>query len=235
MIDRSSLTTKIGYSFKSLELLDEALTHPNCLGLGELSAKKSYERLEFLGDAVLTLIITEFLLSNFPEESEGDLTKRRAGLVNSATVAAIGREIGIIDYLQVVSADEVSRSDSQRVIEDITEALIGAMYLDAGIEPCRSFVMKYWKDFLFKEVVPEDDPKTYIQEWSQKRGFGIPQYKVISKSGQSHAPIFTIEVQVANLPAFAGASFSKKLAEKEAARELIKHIQANHIDEQPEN
>jgi ribonuclease-3 len=232
MINHSSLTEKIGYSFKNPELLAEALTHPSCLGLGSLSAKKSYERLEFLGDSVLNFIITDFLIKNFPEETEGELTKRRSSLVNSGRIATIGRELGMIDYMSVGTEDEFNQSEATSIIEDITEALLGAMYLDGGIEDCTTFVMKYWQDFLFKAVVPEDDPKTFLQEWSQKRRFGIPQYELISKSGDSHSPVFTIEVKVGDLPVFTGASFSKKLAEKEAARELIKYIQSTPVDEQ---
>jgi ribonuclease-3 len=231
MTEHYSLTQKIGYEFKNPQILEEALTHPNCLGLGAASAKKSYERLEFLGDAVLTFLITEFLIENFPEETEGRLTKRRAALVNSNTLSIIGRDLGIMSYLIAGSIEEFSDSEATKVIEDVTEALLGALYLDGGIEVCKQFVMNYWEPFLFREITPEDDPKTYLQEWSQKRGFGIPSYRLISKSGEAHSPTFTIEVKVSDLPGFTSASTSKKVAEKEAAKGLIKYIQSNHANE----
>ena len=222
----SLLTDKIGYKFKDHKLLEEALTHPSCLGLGELSAKNSYERLEFLGDAVLTFIITEFLLKNFPNEKEGSLTKRRSALVNKDTIILIGKNIGILDHLVIAAIEELNESESNKIIEDLTEALIGAMYLDSGMMNCKKFVIKHWKHYLSKDISPEDDAKTYLQEWSQKRKFGIPKYKLISKAGELHAPIFTIQVEVADLPVAIGISNSRKIAEKEAAKNLIKYIKS---------
>ena len=226
------LSKKIGYNFKEYFFLEEALTHPSRLGMGPLSARKSYEQLEFLGDAVLAFIVTDFLIKNFPEETEGELTKRRAGLINSETICHIGREIEILNYLEAAgSVEEFNKIEASKIIEDTTEALLGAIYLDGGIEGCRNFIMKYWEPFLFKEVVPDDDPKTYLQEWSQKKGFGIPKYNLVSKSGEAHAPIFTIAVKVADLPSVAAASSSKKFAEKEAARALMKYIKTNYNDD----
>jgi ribonuclease-3 len=228
MIKYFLLTQRIGYEFKDFSLLEEALTHPSCLGLGELSAEKSYERLEFLGDAILTFIITEFLLRNFPEEKEGQLTKRRSALVNKDTIVLVGKEIEILNHLVMPAMEELNESESNKIIEDLTEALIGAMYLDGGMKNCEEFVIKHWKNYLSRDISPEDDAKTYLQEWSQKRKFGIPKYKLISKTGEAHSPIFTVQVQVSDLPICNGSSNSKKIAEKEAAKELIKYIKSNY-------
>ena len=224
MVKYHSFLQKIGYNFKNYKFLEEALTHPSCLGDGSLSTKKSYERLEFLGDAVLAFIITEFLIKNFPEEAEGNLTKRRASLVNSKMLVSIGEEIGILKYLATSGIEKFNKSETFKVVEDTTEALLGAIYLDGGMRNCKKFVMRHWEAFLFKEIVPDDDPKTYLQEWSQKKGFGIPKYELISKSGKAHSPTFTIEVKVSDLPKFTAKSTSKKVAEKEAAKSLIKYI-----------
>ena len=226
MIKYNSLLQKIGYSFKNYKFLEEALTHPSCLGLSSMSDKKSYERSEFLGDAVLSFIIAEFLIKNFPGETEGNLTKRRAVLVNSRMISHIGKKIDVLKYLVTVGIKKFNKFEISKVIEDTTEALLGAIYLDGGMKHCKEFVMKYWEPFLFKEVVPDDDPKTYLQEWSQKKGFGIPKYTLISKSGEAHSPIFTIEIKVSDLPIFTVQSTSKKVAEKEAAKALIKYIKS---------
>ena len=231
MIDHLLFVKKIGYTFKNPKFLKEALTHPSCLGMGALSAEKSYERLEFLGDAVLTFVVTEFLIKNFSEETEGKLTKRRAALINRETLFMVGKELDVLSYLAIAgNVEELNETETSKIIEDTTEALLGAMYLDGGMGHCKKFVMEHWKYFLFKEIVPDDDPKTYLQEWSQKRGFGIPKYKLMSKSGEAHAPIFKIEVEVANLPTIVASSTSKKFAEKEAAKALIKYIKTNHVD-----
>jgi len=233
MSKHSEFSQKIGYTFKSAKLIEEAFTHPSCLGLGPvLSAQKSYERLEFLGDAILTFIITELLIKNFPKETEGQLTKRRATLIKGGVLVRVGKEIEILNHLITArSIGAFNESESFKITEDMTEALLGAIYLDGGMQACKKFVIQYWTPFLFKEIVPDDDPKTYVQEWSQKRGFGLPKYNLISKSGTAHAPIFTIEVAVANLPTFSASSVAKKLAEKAAAKALIEYIKSNYTDE----
>ena len=232
----SSFFQTIDYIFKNRSLLREALTHPSCLGMHSLSIKNSYERLEFLGDAVLTFIITEFLIETFPDETEGDLTKRRAALINRKMLISVGERIKIYDYLITAGKEKFNESETLKIIEDMTEALLGAIYLDGGIDNCKKFVMKYWRNFLYKDIAPESDPKTYLQEWSQKKGLGIPEYILISKSGKDHSPIFKIEVRVANLPKFVAASSSKKIAKKEAAKALIEYIKSNYKDhEQTKN
>ncbi|NRA73602.1 MAG: ribonuclease III [Rickettsiales bacterium] len=228
MTQYSPFLQTIGYNFKNNKLLREALTHPSCLGDNTLSTKNSYERLEFLGDAVLSFIITELLIKNFPDETEGNLTKRRATLVNSEMLILVGEEIKILDYLTAVGIEKFNKAETLKVIEDATEALLGAIYLDGGIRNCRKFIMKYWQDFLFKKILPEEDSKTYLQEWSQKRGLGVPEYILVSKSGEDHAPIFEMAVKIKGLPEFTATSYSKKIAKKEAAKALIKYIKLNY-------
>lgn len=227
MTDYLAFSQIIEYQFKNFKLLKEALTHPSALGNSNLLLTQSYERLEFLGDAVLSFIVSEFLIKNFPSETEGSLTKRRAALVNKEILVLIGKRIKILDYLIMSGIKKFSESETLKAIEDSTEALLGAIYLDGGMMNCRKFIMRYWKSFLLKKIVLHDDPKTYLQEWSQKKGFGIPEYVVISKSGGDHAPIFKVQVKVADLPKFIATGSSKKLAQKDAAKELIKHIRLN--------
>lgn len=217
MLDCFSKT--IGYKFRSKEILEEALTHPSCFN----SAKKSYEKLEFLGDAVLSFVITTFLFQTFPEDTEGSLTKRRAALVNGKTLAEIGSKINILDHVQITkNKSHLNEKEAMRIRENSLEALVGALYLDGGMEACEQFVIRHWGDFLNQNVIL--DPKSLLQEWSQQKKLGSPKYRLLSQSGPPHALIFTVSVIVATLPEFKASASSKQIAEKEAARTMWQHI-----------
>jgi len=218
----NDLSKKIEYEFKDASLLQEALTHPSTIG------NKNYERLEFLGDAILSFIITTILIEKFKEESEGDLAKRRASVINGEVLGDIANKMEI-NHLLIISASEESSGGryNKRNLENTVEAIIGAMYLDGGIEVCKNFIVKYWSDFINANISPPIDDKTYLQEWSQEKGHGLPEYQVLDKLGPAHKPSFLVEVRVGDLPKSQASASSKKEAEKKAAQNMIEYIKSN--------
>lgn len=227
-MDFEKIYSKIGYRFKDEALLENALTHPSMIS--EQVSKKlkvqSYERLEFLGDSALGLIISEMLMENYIHESEGDLSRRKTFLVCGKTLAEIAEMLEIGEFI-VMSRGEETHGGRQnmRNLENIMEAIIGAMYVDGGLEPAREFVKKYWIDRILAQKEPPKELKTQLQEISQKHYNCIPRYVVIGKSGADHSPSFQVSVEVNGLESFVGEGLNKKDAEKEAAGKMIKHIE----------
>ncbi len=216
------LYKKIDYTFKNADLLREALTHPSA------DEKRNYERLEFLGDSVLTLVITDILISKFKSEPEGDLAKRRAYVINGKILSEIAQNIGIQDHIILSDSEEnMGGRDNMKILENSMEAIIGALYLDGGITPPTSLIKKYWIPFIEKNVSPPVDEKTYLQEWAQAHHHNIPVYKVSAKKGPDHSPDFTVTVDIGDMPQSTGHGHSKKEAEKNAAANMIKYIKQN--------
>jgi ribonuclease-3 len=218
------LESILGYTFKKTVLLEEALTHPS---KNKTLQKRpfSYQRLEFLGDAVLGLVIAEMLYEAFPTENEGNLAKRLAGLVRSETLALVGKKLGIEQFIYMANSEEQSGGrTNQSNIEDVCESLIGAMYLDGGLEPARSFIRTHWAELLEAQPLPPKDAKTALQEWAQGRGKPLPEYKVVSEIGPSHAPEFTIEVHVQGLEPMSATGNSKRAAEQKAAQAMLEKL-----------
>ena len=212
----------IGYHFYDLSLLIQAFNHP---GSVHTKTQKSYQRLEFLGDSVLNMVISELLVRHFLEESEGDLAKRKAQAVCGETLASIARNIGIQKYVHVSAAESrLQIQQHSRILEDVLEALIGAIYLDGGLEAAKNFVIKYWEKDIYQHIKPPVDPKTFLQEWSQNKQLGIPKYVVVDKAGTDHNPEFTVEVQIKGMPSYRFTAHSKKEAEKGVAQSMIDHI-----------
>lgn len=213
--------TLLGHSFARPDLLREALTHRSAnAGLG------SNERLEFVGDRVLGLLIAEWLVERFPAENEGALGKRLAHLVSQPVLAAIAEDLGLPALLDVATPE--ARAGVRRratVLADAIEASIGALFLDAGLDPARAFVRRAWQGVTQSQLRPPQDAKSALQEWAHARGKGSPAYKVVSATGPSHAPVFTIAVTVAGATASASAT-SKKAAEQEAADSLLKALKS---------
>lgn len=215
----SELYKNIGYKFQNEKLLEEAITHPSA------NEDFNYERLEFLGDSVLTFFVTEILMSKFKNESEGDLAKRRAAVINGKSLFEIAENIKIKTHLILSNSEERSGGrDNQKILENAMEAIVGALYLDAGIEETRSFIEKHWLPFIEKDITPPVDEKTYLQEWAQANGHSIPEYRISDKKGPDHNPHFTVVVKVGGFPECSGTGPSKKEAEKHAAANIIKHI-----------
>jgi ribonuclease-3 len=223
MSTETTLSSIIEYNFNAEMLLEKALTHPS-LSRQKQEDKQvfNYERLEFLGDGVLGLIIAELLFMMFPQENEGHLAKRHAALVRGETVTEIARSLEIGRFMRLSEGEEQTGGrENASNLENTLEAIIGAIYLDGGIEPSKKFVLKHWTSRAKAMKAPPKDPKTALQEWAQSRKLPIPEYKAIDVQGPAHAPIFTIEVTVKGTLPQPATGISKKLAEKKAAAALL--------------
>jgi len=216
----------LGYNFKSRILLDEALTHPSIsLQRGEKEVIFNYERLEFLGDAVLSLVIAELLINKYPNEREGALAKRHSGLVHGEALAVIAETLGIGEHIMMTSGESSSGGRKNRSnMENTLEAIIGAIYMDGGISPAKTFIKQHWEQSITNMTDPPKDAKTSLQEWAQGRGLPIPVYEVINTSGPAHEPFFTIRVTVRSMEPTEAKGKSKKKAEKAAAELMLENI-----------
>ncbi|MBP7252589.1 MAG: ribonuclease III [Alphaproteobacteria bacterium] len=219
---------RLGHSFKQKSLLQGALTHPSLGGGGarRKSAGTLYERLEFLGDRVLGLTVAAWLYQQFPDDSEGDLSKRHAALVNRVTLKKIAVAIDLPRFLRVAKGEQAATQRSQSVLSDAIEALIGALYLDGGVEMAQKFIHRHWQEALAaqKQAAQLADPKTVLQEWAQGRGLPLPVYKVLSREGPAHAPKFIIEVTVQGYAPAQAEGEAKREAEKKAAAVLLANL-----------
>ena len=213
----SLLRERFAIVFRDPALLDLALTH---------ASKRQHtnnERLEFLGDRVLGLVLATHLYVTYPDESEGDLARRHAALVRADMLAEIARTIQLGDALHVASGGD-SPAQLDNVIADALEALIGALYLDQGFQPARDFILTLWQQALANMGEPPQDPKTGLQEWAQARGLPLPAYDLVDRSGPDHAPNFTICVRVENTGTATATGPSRRIAEKAAAQALLDQI-----------
>jgi ribonuclease-3 len=223
--DAEELAARLGYEFKTSQLLQDALTHPSLAGFRQRKkGPMPYERLEFLGDRVLGLVIAEWLYEKYPDASEGEMAKRHAALVNREALRVVAIEIGLGHYLRLARGEEASgERKNLATLPDAMEALLGALYLDGGLKAAGAFIHRYWQKEIAIEEAPAD-PKTSLQEWVQAQGLPLPQYKVVSHSGPAHAPKFVIEVSVkGHAPAVAEGN-SKREAQKAAAEKLLKQV-----------
>ncbi|HTR16210.1 MAG TPA: ribonuclease III [Acetobacteraceae bacterium] len=223
----AALERLIGHSFSRAGLLSEALTHRSAAHGKRLGGRRgagSNERLEFVGDRVLGLIIAEWLAERFPDEQEGELGPRLAHLVSRPVLASLAETIGLPRALSV--APNEARAGVKAlatVLADAMEAVIGAIYLDAGLDVARHFVRTVWEPEMREQVLPPKDPKTALQEWLLARGLPLPNYEVTSREGPSHAPNFVISVRAAGQTG-TGAAGSKRVAEREAAADLLRRL-----------
>lgn len=216
----SELEHIIGYTFKDRSLLQTALTHSSAGG------KTNYERLEFLGDRVLGLVIANFLFQKFPEEPEGDLAKRLASLVQGSTLAKLATRISLGKYMILSPSErEAGGATNDHILADVLESLIGALYLDGGFEPCRHMIEKQWSDIFYTMKTPPQHPKTALQEWAQGKGLPLPTYDIVAQSGPDHAPIFEIQLVVKGAPPVLAQGRSRAEAEKQAARQFLRSIE----------
>jgi ribonuclease-3 len=210
----ASLAEALGHAFAHPELLAEALTHPGAPRGG----RRSYERLEFLGDRVLGLIIAELLWRRFPEEAEGALTRRHTGLVRRETLTEVARKIDLGPHVRLSAGDEATGARANpSVLADVCEAVIAALYLDGGLIAAQLFVERWWAPKLAKHGAPPHDPKTALQEWAQARGRALPAYRTVATDGPAHRRVFTVTVSVEGLPPATATGSSKRAAETAAA------------------
>ena len=213
----------LAYRFADRSLLRAALTHPSA---GEpVRGPHSYERLEFLGDRVLGLVVAELLLARYPTEDEGALTRRLAALVRREAVIEVGRSIDLGRFIRTSIAPNAKERDT--ALADGTEALIGALYLDGGLTAAAAFIERVWAPRLEAMLTPARDPKTMLQEWAQGRGRPRPVYEVIAQEGPAHQPVFTVRATIGDAPPASGTGSSKREAEQEAAAALLARLEAN--------
>jgi ribonuclease III len=213
-----SAENSLSYSFKDRSLLDQALTHRSV----EAAGGADYERLEFLGDRVLALVVTEMLMAAFPVEREGALAKRLAALVRQETLADVARDIGLGGYIRLSrgEADGGGR-ENEAILADVCEAVIAAIYHDGGIAAARDFIERHWRGRLQSVSAPPQDAKTTLQEWAQGRGLALPSYVITAREGPDHAPVFTVQVALTDGQSADGRGPSKRVAEQAAARKLL--------------
>jgi len=221
-----SLAQLLGHEFTNQDLLAEALTHPSALARRG-GKRRHYERLEFLGDRVLGLVVAELLWRRFPNEAEGELTRRHADLVRRDAVAEVAHALGLKPHLIVSpSEDAAGVRDNPRVLADVCEAVIAALYLDGGLAVAAAFVERWWEARLRASGAPPRDPKTALQEWAQKRGLPIPVYRTVPGDGPAHRRIFTVTVRVEGLPPATATGRSKRAAETAAAAAALAALDA---------
>ena len=210
-IDYSKLEKKINIKFKNKSLLIRSLTHKS------FNKTNNNEKIEFLGDRVLGLIIAKKLLEIYPEEKEGILDKKFASLVNKKTCLQIGKNIELQDYILIFNPKNKSFRIEDKVISDTCEALIGAIYLDKGFNITEKIILDLWKEKIKESVITQIDPKTKLQEFSLKRFKKLPTYRILSNTGPRHKPLIKVAVKLPNTKFYNGEGKSKKEAEQNAA------------------
>jgi len=215
------LESRIGYRFKDADLLDCALTHISALTSAGNRAG-SYQRLEFLGDHVLGLVVSDMLFRSFPKANEGELSRRLANLVRKETCADVARklELGAVIRLSSSEAGAGGRS-RDAILADVCESLVGAVFLDGGYAAAATLVEKLWDERMRSPARPLRDAKTTLQEWAQGRGLPTPTYREIGRSGPQHSPEFRIAVELPKLAPAEGIGRSKRSAEQAAAAALL--------------
>jgi ribonuclease III len=213
------LCAALGYTFQRPERLEEALTHRS-------ASAHNNERLEFLGDALLSLVVAEVLYQRYPQANEGELSRLRSSLVKGETLARLARQLKLGESLRL-GQGELKSGGSRResILSDALEAIIGAVYLDGGLAACRDLILNLYQESLAGLAGAGElkDPKTRLQEYLQARQHPLPTYNVLEIRGEPHAQSFTVECAVAEAHAVAAGS-SRRRAEQEAARQLLEQI-----------
>ncbi|MDC0385248.1 ribonuclease III [Pelagibacteraceae bacterium] len=206
----------IKYNFKKSSLLERALTHKS------LNSDINNEKLEFLGDRVLGLVISETLLEKYPDEKEGIIDKKFANLVNKKTCLLIAKKINLKKFILLGSTHKKFERSADKISSDCLEALVGAIYIDGGFKPVEKFILTFWEEYLLRSTVTLIDAKTKLQEFSLKKFKELPKYTFFKKTGPQHRPLFKTEVQIPNSKKIVGIGPSKKNAQQNAAAKLLK-------------
>ena len=214
----NKLQKDLKIKFKNESLLIKALTHKS------FNQKSNNEKLEFLGDRVIGLVLSKKLFDLYPNESEGVLDKRFARLVNRKTCCDIAWSIGVQNYIIIANYKKKITTKDEKILSDCCEALIGSIYIDRGYDFAKSFILKVWKKNIDKSDITILDPKTKLQEYSLKRYKKLPLYHIVSSSGPKHKPTYKISVSIRESKEFIGAGTSKQEAEQNGAAKLLKDI-----------
>ncbi len=212
---------KISYQFQDKDLLEEALTHPS---FSKKNNAKNYQRLEFLGDSVLGLVIAETLIKKYPNANEGDLSKRQAYLISGEVLWKIATEIGIGEMMKFSDGEKVlGGKTNKRNLENACEALIGAIYLDSGLDNCKKFIFQHWQNLIEQSHETPKDPVSSLQEIVQSKSKKLPVYNIEKTGGNSHQPIFSAIVKFDDQEYRAEGS-SKKEAQKNVAVLALENV-----------
>ena len=214
----NKLSELLNIKFNNTKLLLQAITHKS------FDSNKNYELLEFLGDRVLGLVISNKLIEIFPDEKVGILDKKFASLVNKNKCYEVGKNLMLNKFILIGNLNKKSQIIENKIISDSCESLIGAIYLDKGFDIAKKFILKNWGEYLNSSVNTIIDPKTKLQEYSLKKFKTLPVYKVISTSGPKHKPNFKVGVKIKNTKIFYSIGSSKRNAEQLAANELLKSL-----------
>jgi ribonuclease III len=214
----TDLEARLGYRFRDADLATLALTHLSAQAAGG----RSYQRLEFLGDRVLGVVVADQLYRSFPLASEGELSMRLAELVRRETCAAIAAEWDVGPHV-VLGLGEARGGGRKKaaILSDICESIIGAVYVDGGLEAARDLILRSWGDRLTADSQPARDAKTALQEWAQARALAAPRYEEAARSGPAHAPLFVMRVELPGYQPETGEASSKRAAEQAAAQAFL--------------
>jgi ribonuclease III len=225
-LDAAALVAVLDHRFSRPELLREALTHSSARGKRGRDPR-GYERLEFLGDRVLGLIVAELLFRRFPKEAEGALTRRHTALVRAEALTQVATAAGLGDHILLSRGEDAAGARANpSVLSDVCEAVIAALYLDGGLAAATRFVERWWQPQLQAlGAAPPRDPKTALQEWAQARGLPLPLYKTVATEGPAHRRVFTVTVAVEGLEPATASGASKRAAEVAAAAVALANVE----------
>ena len=221
----AELQQRIGHRFSDLTLLERALTHKSYANENRLSEHN--ERMEFLGDSVLNLVVSELLMNALPDSTEGDLSRLRAAVVSEPSLASVAREIGLGGYLLLGRGEEQTGGrDKDSLLADSLEALVASLYLDGGMEPAGAFIARFFRDTIdrVRTAGGTADHKTELQELCQERLKILPEYRVVSETGPDHRKEFTVEISIRGELCGRGTGRNKKEAEQRAAKEALEKL-----------
>ena len=213
----SKLEKQIGLKFQNKNLLLQSLVHKS------FNKTNNNEKLEFLGDRVLGLVISKKLFELYPDETEGSLDKKLSNMVNKNVCCEIGKKLKLAEFI-IINSPKKKFVIVDKIISDSCEALIGAIYLEHGFSIVEKFIIKLWKNYLNKSIKTEVDSKTKLQEYSLKKYKSLPLYKLLSTSGPKHKPIFKVGVKIYDSKFINASGYSKKDAEQKAAKLFLKQI-----------
>ncbi|MCI4678643.1 ribonuclease III [Rhodoblastus acidophilus] len=219
----AALQERVGHRFGDPALLTRALTHVSALPAAQAQRRvESYQRLEFLGDRVLGLAVSEMLFEQFPEAEEGELSRRLADLVRKETCADVARGWSVGEVVRLGDGEaQTGGAAKAAILGDVCESILGAIFLDGGFAAARATVRRFFHDKMLNPVRPLRDPKTALQEWAQARGLPPPSYRQSGRIGPDHAPVFIIEVAVAGFEPVGAQGSSKRFAEQASAQKFL--------------
>jgi ribonuclease-3 len=221
--DKAALELRIGHKFAEQALLERALTHISALSGGNRA--NSYQRLEFLGDHVLGLAISDMLYRAFPKADEGELSRRLADLVRKETCAEVARAMNLGPALKLGSSESNAGGRLRTtILGDACEALVGAVFLDGGYKAAAQLVKRFWEERMLKPLRPLRDPKTMLQEWAQARAMPTPAYQELARTGPHHKPNFSVAVVLPGREPAEGSGTSKRAAEQAAAAAMLTRV-----------